>query len=76
MKIKFTAKPLGRPEYKIGDIVEFDGRIEEAYAQKYIDRGWAEEVKASKPAPEPKQEEPEAKQPEPAKSAPAFSHKK
>ncbi|MCA0032748.1 hypothetical protein [Mesorhizobium sp. B263B2A] len=45
MKIKFTARPLGgRPEYKIGDEVEFNGRVEEAYAQKYIDRGWAEDI--------------------------------
>jgi hypothetical protein len=45
MKIKFIARPLGgRPEYKIGDTVEFNGKVEEAYAQKYIDRGWAEDV--------------------------------
>jgi hypothetical protein len=44
MKIKFTAKPLGRPEYKIGNEVEFNGRIDEGYARKYIARGWAEDI--------------------------------
>lgn len=44
MKIKFIAKPLGRPEYKVGDEVEFTGRVEEGYAQKYVGRGWAEDI--------------------------------
>ncbi|PWJ93538.1 hypothetical protein C8D77_101217 [Mesorhizobium loti] len=43
MKIKFTAKPLGRPEFKIGQELEFHGR-DEAYGRKYIDRGWAEDI--------------------------------
>lgn len=41
MKIKFIEAPKGRP-YKAGDIVEFNGGVEEGYARKYIDRGWAE----------------------------------
>lgn len=45
MKIKFTESPKGR-EYKKGDEVDFVGSIEEGYARKYVDRGWAEEVKA------------------------------
>lgn len=44
MKIKFIARPLGRPEYKIGDEIEFNGPIDEGYARKYIARGWAEDI--------------------------------
>ena len=44
MKIRFIVSPPGRPEYKKGDVREFNGRIEEGYARKYVARGWAEEV--------------------------------
>lgn len=42
MKIKFVQKPIGRPEYNIGDVVEFNGPVEESYARKFLARGWAE----------------------------------
>ncbi len=49
MKIKFIESPKGR-DYKIGEEVDFVGHIQEAYARKFIDRGWAEEVVAEKPS--------------------------
>jgi ribosomal protein L9 len=42
MKIKFVEAPIGRPEYKKGDVVDFTGPVAEGYARKYIARGWAE----------------------------------
>lgn len=42
MKIRFIANPPARPEYKKGDVVEFNGPVEESYAKKFLARGWAE----------------------------------
>jgi len=65
VKIRFIERPPAR-DYKVGDIVEFNGHIAEGYARKYILRGWAVEyvapvVEVAKPvekvvvkAPEPK----------------------
>ena len=47
MKIRFLLQPKGRSEYKAGDVVDFRGKVEEGYARKYIERGWAE--RADKP---------------------------
>ncbi len=58
MKIKFNVAPKAR-DYKVGDVVEFNGPIPEGYARKYINRGWAEEYV------EPKPEPAKAKPPEP-----------
>lgn len=44
MKIKFLISPKGRPEYKKGESYDFNGPIEEGYARKFIDKGWAEPV--------------------------------
>jgi hypothetical protein len=50
VKIKFIEAPPAR-EYKVGDVVEFNGYVAEGYARKYILRGWAvdyvEPVKAA-----------------------------
>lgn len=43
MKIEFTQAPKGR-DYKVGDVVDFDGSVEETYARKFIARGWAKPV--------------------------------
>lgn len=43
MKIRFVESPKGRG-YKIGDEIEFAGRIEEEYARKYVKRGWAVDI--------------------------------
>lgn len=43
MKIRFTTAPKGR-DYKVDQVVDFKGKIEEGYARKYIDRGWAVEI--------------------------------
>ncbi|XUM25122.1 hypothetical protein ACRAVF_33855 (plasmid) [Bradyrhizobium oligotrophicum S58] len=50
MKIKFLVEPKGRSEYKAGAVVDFRGKVEEGYARKYIERGWAERIDRSKPA--------------------------
>lgn len=42
MKIKFLQSPKGRPEYQKGETHDFNGPVEESYARKFIDRGWAE----------------------------------
>lgn len=42
MKVKFTCSPKGRPEYKLGDVVEFKSEVEMTYARKFLARGWAE----------------------------------
>jgi len=47
VKIRFLLQPKGRSEYKAGDVVDFRGKVEEGYARKYIERGWAE--RADKP---------------------------
>lgn len=44
MKIKFVEVAKGGRDFKKGDEVEFVGRIEEGYARKYIDRGWAIDI--------------------------------
>lgn len=44
MKIRFVEAPKGGRDYKAGDEAEFVGRVEEGYAQKYIDRGWAVDI--------------------------------
>ena len=41
MKIKFIVAPKGR-NYKVGEVVDFKGAVEETYAMKYISREWAE----------------------------------
>lgn len=41
MKIKFVTAPKGR-DYKVGQVVEFKGKVEETYALKFLSRGWAE----------------------------------
>lgn len=47
MQIKFVKghKPTGQakniPDYKVGDVVSFDGPVAETYALKYIRRGFA-----------------------------------
>ncbi|RWF66852.1 hypothetical protein [Mesorhizobium sp.] len=41
MKIKFIQKPKGR-DYNVGDVVDFNGPVEESYATKFLNRGWAE----------------------------------
>ncbi len=46
MKIEFVQTAKGR-DFKVGDIVEFKGMVEEGYAQKYIARGWARLVDAA-----------------------------
>lgn len=57
MKIKFKQRHAvvqgdGRgPVYNAGDVVSFDGPVNETYARKYIARGYAEIYVA--PAPEP-----------------------
>ena len=43
MKIEFVQAPKGR-DFKVGDVVDFKGQVEEDYAQKYIQRGWARPV--------------------------------
>jgi ribosomal protein L9 len=48
MKIKFVKTAPGRPEYSLGETYEFTGPLEESYARKYMDRGWA--VAADTPA--------------------------
>jgi hypothetical protein len=49
MKIKFIEAPKGR-DFKVGDIVELNGPLNEGYARKYINRGWAvEHVDAPSP---------------------------
>jgi len=54
MKIKFIMQPTGgRREFKVGDIVEFNGPVPEGYARKYIDRGWAEKAGQSEAVTEP-----------------------
>ena len=40
MKIEFVQASKGR-DFKVGDVVEFEGKVEEGYARKYIQRGWA-----------------------------------
>lgn len=57
MKLRFIAKAPGR-DWKVGDTAEFNDKssVEMSYAQKYIARGWAEEVTAPaapKPAEKP-----------------------
>lgn len=44
MKIKFVQRPSGGRDYEVGEEVEFAGRVEEGYAQKFIDRGWAVDI--------------------------------
>ncbi len=44
MKIKFIESPPARPEYKKGDVVDFNGPVEESYAKKFLLRKWAEPV--------------------------------
>jgi hypothetical protein len=48
MKLRFIQRALGRPEYQVGKIYDFNGQVEEGYAAKYIDRGWAVEVGGGK----------------------------
>lgn len=43
MKVRFKEAPKGR-DFKVGQVVEFKGAVDETYARKYIARGWAEEV--------------------------------
>lgn len=43
MKIRFIVAPKGR-DYKIDQVAEFKGKIEEGYARKYVARGWAVEI--------------------------------
>lgn len=43
MKIKFIQAPKGR-DYKVGETVDFKGPVEQTYAMKFIQRGWAEPV--------------------------------
>lgn len=43
MRIRFTEAPEGR-DYKVGQVVEFKGPVEETYARKFIQRGWAVDV--------------------------------
>ncbi len=57
MKIKFVQRPGGGRDFKVGDEADFNGRIEEGYARKYIDRGWAEEVVEKPVEDKPKAEE-------------------
>lgn len=47
MKIRFVKTPEGgrKADFKVGDELDLVGPINEGYARKYIDRGWAEEVK-------------------------------
>jgi hypothetical protein len=47
MKIRFVCSPIGRPEYRIGNEVEFNGSVQKTFARKYIERGWAVEVERS-----------------------------
>ncbi|WP_158671931.1 hypothetical protein [Bradyrhizobium guangdongense] len=49
MKIKFIEQHIIRGQtraedvvYAKGQVVDFKGKVEETYARKYIDRGWAE----------------------------------
>jgi hypothetical protein len=48
MKLRFVQKAPGRHEYQVGKIYDFNGPVEEGYAAKYIDRGWAVEVGGGK----------------------------
>jgi hypothetical protein len=47
MKIKFVKghKPKGHaediPDYKMGEVYDFNGPVAEGYARKYIERGYA-----------------------------------
>lgn len=43
MRLKFLTAAPGR-DFKPGETRDFNGPVEEGYARKYIDRGWAEEV--------------------------------
>lgn len=45
MKIKFTESPKGRPEYKEGDVVDFNGPVAQTYAHKFVRQGVAVEFK-------------------------------
>lgn len=56
MKIRFIQSPKGR-DFKVGDVVDFNGAVDEGYARKYIARGWAEELKASEAAPDASDED-------------------
>ncbi len=43
MRIRFIEVPIGR-DYKVGQVVEFNGAVEQTYARKFITRGWAVDV--------------------------------
>lgn len=51
MKLRFTQghRPKGAadniPEYKVGETYEFKGAVAQTYARKYVNRGYAVEVK-------------------------------
>lgn len=45
MRVRFIEAPKAR-DYRVGDVVDFDGPIPETYARKFINRGWAVEVKS------------------------------
>ncbi len=61
MKIRMLATPKGRAEYQKGEVYDFNGAIEEGYALKFIDRGWAEPAdKAAREAAREEQERREA----------------
>jgi hypothetical protein len=53
MRIEFITTPGHGHPYKEGDKLDLNGFVEEGYARKYIERGWAKEIPSVAPTPAP-----------------------